>query len=248
MLCARSLRSAVDLQQIQILAQQLATASIYLARSASETAERSPPSRGQTAQSTAAPPPPDVEAWFRDLHPRVYAYIRYRVANLQEAEDLTSEIMERALVHLDTYDVRKGAFSTWLFRIAHNTFVNYAKQQQRQSQYEVDLGEGFEDLATDEPSPEQAAVRQEEIARLLVCVRTLSPRQQDILAMRFAGRLTNREIAGILKMNERTVSVTILRALRTLRRKLQAHLDASPGRSMQGRVEQQTVSQTTGGG
>jgi RNA polymerase sigma-70 factor (ECF subfamily) len=150
----------------------------------------------------------------------VYAYVRYRVSDLQEAEDLTSEIIERALTHLDSYDEHKGALSTWLFTIAHNTFVNYIKRQQRASQYQVDLGEGLEDLATSEPSPEQAAVRKEETARLLAGVRTLAPRQQEILSMRFAGRLTNREIAKVLRMNERTVSVTILRALRTLRRKL----------------------------
>jgi RNA polymerase sigma-70 factor (ECF subfamily) len=163
---------------------------------------------------------PDAETWFRELHPRLYAYIRYRVADLQEAEDLTSEIIERALTHLDSYDARKGALSTWLFRIAHNQFVNYVKRRQRSSQHQVDLGEGLEDLATDEPSPEQVAVRKEEAAQLLACVRTLSPRQQEILSMRFAGRLSNREIAKVLEMNERTVSVTILRALRTLRRKL----------------------------
>jgi RNA polymerase sigma-70 factor (ECF subfamily) len=164
--------------------------------------------------------PPDAETWFRELYPRLYAYVRYRVADLQEAEDLTSEIIERALTHLDSYDARKGALSTWLFRIAHNTFVNYVKRRQRSSQHQVDLGDGLKDLATNEPSPEQAAVRREEAARLLACVRTLSPRQQEILSMRFAGRLNNREIARVLEMNERTVSVTILRALRTLRRKL----------------------------
>jgi RNA polymerase sigma-70 factor (ECF subfamily) len=130
--------------------------------------------------------------------------------------------MERALTHLESYDARKGAFSTWLFRIAHNTFVNYVKRQARQSQHQVDLGDGLEDLTTGEPSPEQSFVRQEEIARLLACVRTLSSRQQEILSLRFAGRLTNREIARVLHMNERTVSVTILRALRALRRKLGA--------------------------
>jgi RNA polymerase sigma-70 factor (ECF subfamily) len=162
----------------------------------------------------------DAETWFRELHPRLYAYVRYRVADLQEAEDLTSEIVERALTHLDTYDARKGALSTWLFRIAHNTFVNYVKRRQRSSQHQVDLGEGLEDLATNEPSPEQRTVRREEAARLLACVRTLPSRQQEILSMRFAGRLTNREIARVLEMNERTVSVTILRALRALRHKL----------------------------
>jgi DNA-directed RNA polymerase specialized sigma24 family protein len=83
---------------------------------------------------------------------------------------------------------------------------------------------------------------------LLTCVRTLSPRQQDILSMRFAGRLTNREIANILQMNERTVSVTVLRALRTLRRKLQTHLDTAPGTPMQGMSAQHLQHRPSGAG
>jgi RNA polymerase sigma factor (sigma-70 family) len=162
----------------------------------------------------------DVEALFREYHPRVYAYVRYRIADVAEAEDLTSEILERALTYLASYDARKGAFSTWLFRIAHNTWVNHLKRRQRRNPHHVDLGEGLEDLAADEPTPEQAVLHGEETARLLKCLGTLSSRQQEILSLRFAGRLTNREIAKVLRMNERTVSVTILRALRKLRQRL----------------------------
>jgi RNA polymerase sigma-70 factor (ECF subfamily) len=163
---------------------------------------------------------PDMEALFREYHPRVYAYVRYRVTDVAEAEDLTSEIEERALTYLASFDKRKGAFSTWLFRIAHNTVVNHLKQKQRRGRYHVDLGEGWAYLAAGEPTPEEVVVRKEETERLLECLGTLSARQQEILALRFAGRLTNREISRILRMNERTVSVTILRSLRKLRQRM----------------------------
>jgi len=226
MLYARAPHASAVLNPMQILAHRLTALADHLSSSAQKTTRHSRPPQDSSAGSTAAwqpsEPPSEAETWFRELYPRVYAYARYRIADLQEAEDLTSEIMERALTHLESYDARKGAFSTWLFRIAHNTFVNYIKRQARQSQHQVDLGEGLEDLATGEPSPEQAVVHQEEITRLLACVRTLSPRQQEILSLRFAGRLTNREIARVLQMNERTVSVTVLRALRALRRNMGA--------------------------
>ena len=170
--------------------------------------------------SALAPSVSDLEDLFREYHPRVYAYVRYRVADVSEAEDLTSEILERALTYLVSYDARKGAFSTWLFRIAHNTYVNYVKRRQRRAPYHMDLGEGIEDLGADEPDPEQVLVQQEAKVRLLGCLNTLPARQQEILTLRFAGQLTNREIASVLKMNERTVSVYILRALRKLRQQL----------------------------
>jgi RNA polymerase sigma-70 factor (ECF subfamily) len=170
--------------------------------------------------SALAPSVSDLEDLFREYHPRVYAYVHYRVTDVSEAEDLTSEILERALTHLASYDAHKGAFSTWLFRIAHNTYVNWVKHRQRRAPHHVDLGEGMEDLAVEEPNPEQTLVQQETTAHLLECLNTLPVRQQEILTLRFAGQLTNREIAGVLKMNERTVSVYILRALRKLRQQL----------------------------
>jgi RNA polymerase sigma factor (sigma-70 family) len=171
-------------------------------------------------EGSPAPEVSDVEALFREYHPRVYAYIRYRIADVAEAEDLTSEVLERALTHLASYDAHKGAFSTWLFRIAHNTWVNHLKRRQRRNPYHVALGEELEDLAANEPTPEQTVLHKEKTGQLLKCLGTLSSRQQEILALRFAGQLTNREIARILRMNERTVSVTILRALRKLRQQL----------------------------
>lgn len=147
----------------------------------------------------------------------MYNYVRYRISDDAEAEDLTSEIVERALTYLASYDPRKGAFSTWLFRIAHNTLVNYFRQSKRRSQYHAVLDDAVYELAADDPTPEEAMMRDQSAARLLACLGTLRPRQQEILALRFAGQLKNREIARVLKMNERTVSVTILRALRKLR-------------------------------
>ena len=179
-------------------------------------------SRSQDAQAGAdAADAIDVEALFEEHYPRVYAYIRYRTPERVEAEDLTSEILERALTHLSSYDPAKGTFAAWLFRIAHNTWVNHLKRRQRRGAYHVDLGDRLEDLASPAPGPERSVEHKQDVARMLEGLRTLTARQQEILALRFAAKLTNREIARTLRMNERTVSVTILRALRKLRSRME---------------------------
>ena len=162
----------------------------------------------------------DFEELFREYHPKVYAYVRYRLNDDQEAEDLTSDILERALTRLSTYDAQKGAFSTWLFSIAHNMWVNHIKKWKRRSAYQADYDWAAENRAAPGMSPEQSVVRQEQTRRMLSCLGTLPDSQQEILTLRFAGQLSNREIAQVLDMNERTVSVYILRALRRLRQQL----------------------------
>ena len=162
----------------------------------------------------------DFEELFREYHPKVYAYVRYRLNDDREAEDLTSDILERALTRLSTYDAQRGAFSTWLFSIAHNMWVNYIKKWKRRGAYQVDYSSAVENRADPRLSPEQDVLRREQTERMLSCLGTLPDSQQEILTLRFAGQLSNREIARVLDMNERTVSVYILRALRRLRQQL----------------------------
>jgi RNA polymerase sigma factor (sigma-70 family) len=161
----------------------------------------------------------DFEALFSVYYPKLYSYVRYRVDSLQEAEDLTALAFERALAHRASYDPAKGAFSTWLFRIAHNAIVNHQAQHRRRG-VAIDLEE-IADLPVETQSPEETVIHKEVSQSLLRQVSTLSPRDQDILALKFAGRLTNREIAETLELNEKTVSVILLRSLRKLRERIE---------------------------
>ncbi len=161
----------------------------------------------------------DFEALFGLYYPKLYSYVRYRVDSLQEAEDLTALAFERALAHRTSYDPAKGAFSTWLFRIARNAVINHQARHRRRG-LAVDLEE-IADLPAETQSPEEAIIHKEVSRSLLQQVSTLSPRDQDILALKFAGRLTNREIAETLELNEKTVSVILLRSLRKLRDRIE---------------------------
>jgi RNA polymerase sigma-70 factor (ECF subfamily) len=77
------------------------------------------------------------------------------------------------------------------------------------------------ELSTADLSPEQQLLRQEQQRILTESITTLSERDQEIIQLKFFGRLTNREIAEVLKLNEKTVSVIILRALQKLRVRLE---------------------------
>src|SRR5258706_13758594 len=49
---------------------------------------------------------------------RVYAYVAYRLGDGPEAEDVTSEVFERALRYRASYDRSKGEPIGWLLGIA----------------------------------------------------------------------------------------------------------------------------------
>lgn len=168
----------------------------------------------------AAGPNLDLAECFRQYYPRIYNYVRYRVSSLEDAEDLIGTIFEQAFTHRDQFDPARGAFSTWLFRIARNELVSDYRRRKSRSAWET----GAElpvDLAASDPSPEAQLVRKETLVQLLRGLDRLSERDQEIISLKFAGRLKNKEIGDIMELKEKTVSVVLLRAVRRLRQQIE---------------------------
>ncbi len=159
----------------------------------------------------------DFAALFREHYPRIYRYVRYRVNDDTAAEDLTSEIFERAYRYRDTYDPARSAFSTWITQIAHNWVNNHLVGQDRRERHEVEPGEDMETIEATDASPESQIIRREAVQRLLDCLKGLADRDRQIVALRFGSDTRNKDIAEQLGLKEKTVSVILLRALERLR-------------------------------
>ncbi len=163
--------------------------------------------------------PIDFAVLFREHYPRVYRYVRYRVSDDTLAEDLTAEAFERAYRSRASYDPARGAFSTWIGRIAHNHVSNYLSSQGRRAGFEVDMTDiaQFESIAVAEAHPEAQIIAREGLQRLRECLERLTDRDREVIALRFGGETRNKDIAELLGLNAHSVSVIILRALERLR-------------------------------
>jgi len=60
---------------------------------------------------------------------RVYAYVAYRLGDGPEAEDVTSDVFERALRYRGTYDPDKGEPLAWLIGIARYRIADVANDR-----------------------------------------------------------------------------------------------------------------------
>lgn len=147
----------------------------------------------------------------------IFRYTAYRIGNQSDTEDIVSDIFEKVLRHLQKFRFQKGAhFSSWLFRIARNTIIDYYKSKEKRKF--VNLAD-LPEIASHEILPEENLKRKEVFLELQKLVNSLPPRQAEIVSLRFFGERRNKEIAKILEISEKTVASNLCRALRTLHQK-----------------------------
>lgn len=157
---------------------------------------------------------------YDSYFPRVYGYVRHHVGCRQDAEDLCAEVFLHAVAALDRFEWRhQRSFASWLFRIAHNLLANFHRQRSQRTAM-VPLEDATQHPAGD-LSPDEFVLRREESAALHQHLQSLSPRRQEIVALRFFGGLRNREIAAVLDLDERTVAAHLSRGLLDLHRRYQ---------------------------
>lgn len=153
-------------------------------------------------------------ALYDRYFPRVHNYVRYRCADLETADELTSQIFERVLARIGTYQSKTAPFGAWLFAIARNTLNDHLRAQRRRSWIPLD---DLRHLVSRSPSPEEAVIQSETHQDLLQALEKLAERDRDLVALKFAAGMTNRQIAEMSGLSESNVAVIIYRALHRLR-------------------------------
>jgi len=152
----------------------------------------------------------------------IYKYLRYRGLDSDDANDLTSAVLERALEKLASYDPERGAPNTWLFAIARNMLNSHWRATGRRRNLPLDA---VEDQPGLDAPPEEVVVRGETRRELIAALGSLDERERDLIALKFSALISNREIASLAGLTESNVGVILFRALQ----KLRALLSASTG-------------------
>ena len=133
------------------------------------------------------------------------------VRDRSAAEDVTAQAFERAYRKRRSYRAARGSMDAWVFGIARNAALDELRKRKRRAKLESDP----EDVRA--PAPEDQAdmaLRRETVRSALA---SLSGQERDLIALKFAGGLSNGEIAGVLRMSESNVGTRLHRTITKLR-------------------------------
>jgi RNA polymerase sigma-70 factor (ECF subfamily) len=170
------------------------------------------------------------EAGFNYLaqkYHRPMIHFLYRmVGNHAVAEELAQEVFLRVYRARTSYRA-EARFTTWLYRIATNLAVNYARDTKHERAAQTvyldapDEETGTTpDLADDDPSAEERMLREERMAAIRRHVMALPERQRMAVLMHKYQGMDYRQIGEVLKLSESATKSLLFRAYQTLREKL----------------------------
>ena len=68
---------------------------------------------------------PDYDDFYKDNYNRVVNYVKNKINNYEDAEDLASEVFLYCYSHYEEYDSEKSGITTWLYLIVNSRIKNY---------------------------------------------------------------------------------------------------------------------------
>ncbi len=110
----------------------------------------------------------------------------------------------------------EGHLVGWLFTVCKNRALELRRSPSRKA---IALEEGDE-MVSNEPTAAEVLEQRDDRSRVMRMIDELPERHREVVALRFAGGLSYREIAGVTGLTETNVGFILHTALRTLKKKL----------------------------
>lgn len=176
------------------------------------------PSAG-TPQDEALPP---FELLYERYRVRVYRYMYAHLKHEQDA-DLMQQVFVQAWEHRQTYEPGRGTVAIWLLSIAHHRLIDFYRLSRPMLSWEA-----IPDVHAADQDPEATVLSQESMALVRQLLEALPRVEQELLALRFAARLSSAEIAALMGKSEAATRKQLGRLLRRLQERYRQRLLLTP--------------------
>ncbi len=141
---------------------------------------------------------------------KMLRYARRFLFASDDARDVVQDVFIKAFTNINSFDTKRH-FSPWIYRIAHNQFINQIKKKGKEPVSRIDTDTFFPHLRS-KHNPAQE-VDQKELQKLMdASLDKLKPKYREVLVLHYYEDLKYAEIAEVLRIPTSTVGVRISRA------------------------------------
>ncbi len=146
---------------------------------------------------------------------KMLRYARRFLFNYHDIEDLVQEVFIKAYTNIQSFDASRK-FSAWLYRIAHNQFVNAIKKKGKEPMPFFDLDVLLPRLISKDGAEKKT--NQREIRQMIErSLDKLDFKYREPLILYYFEGLTYREIADVLRIPVATVGVRLKRGRKMIK-------------------------------
>ena len=148
----------------------------------------------------------DAGQIYEEFRPKVRAYVRGKIQDPHDVEDLVSVVFMKVVKKLDSYDPAKASVSTWVYTITRNTVTDHFRTQRTLV--------ALEDYMMDEQLEELSDDALDSLADALLA---LKERERDLIVLHYYTGHTLKEVAEMMGMSYINAKVIHKKALAALR-------------------------------
>lgn len=166
----------------------------------------------------------------------VYNYCLRMLRNREDAEDISQEVFIKAYRNVTSFEGR-SSFSTWIYKIAYNTVVDYTRKKRLTTITIHNRGEdGDRDMELPDVinEPGRMLMQSERQRELLAAIYSLRDEYKEVIIMRDIEDAPYQQMADVLELPLGTVKTRIRRARLAVRKKLD---ESKEGGEPDGRIQ-----------
>ncbi len=146
---------------------------------------------------------------YKNHYPRILNFLTSKTSKNEDAEDLTSAVFEKAYKGLDNFKWQGLPISSWLFKIARNTLIDFYRTQKKVVPIESIIHTKSSGSQLDQEVLSDIYFEQ--------ILKTLNQKERKIIYMKFFEGHTNKSIAEKTNLSETNIGTIIHRIISKLR-------------------------------
>ena len=144
-------------------------------------------------------------------------FLNQFVNNFCVAEELTEDTFFRLITKRPKFS-GKSSFKSWLYAIGRNVDIDHIRHNSKLSDTPI---EELDNYISDGKSLEQAYITEESKRALHIALSKLAPNYRRVLWLAYFEDFSNREVAAIMKKNDRQIKNLLYRAKQSLKAELE---------------------------